>query len=116
MRISDWSSDVCSSDLALGADHPMMANLYANLGAIFYRLNRPNDAMPMIRRAFELTEQATGGPNQNSAAMRVQYAQAMTRAGQYEDAIAFLDAATPIIRSEEHTSELQSPMRISNAV
>src|SRR3546814_12600532 len=50
---------------ALGADHPMMANLYANLGAIFYRLNRPNDAMPMIRRAFELTEQATGGPHQN---------------------------------------------------
>src|SRR3546814_7674749 len=104
--------------------------------------------MPMIRRAFELTEQATGGPNQNSAAMRVQYAQAMTRAGQYEGAIAFLDAATPIIdaqlgaesdralaardtrlvallgagrgaeaeRSEEHTSELQSLMRISYAV
>jgi len=85
---------------ALGADHPMMANLYANLGAIFYRLNRPNDAMPMIRRAFELTEQATGGPNQNSAAMRVQYAQAMTRAGQYEGAIAFLDAATPIIDAQ----------------
>src|SRR3546814_4389933 len=56
--------------------------------------------MPMIRRAFELTEQATGGPNQNSAAMRVQYAQAMTRAGQYEGAIAFLDAATPIIDAQ----------------
>src|SRR3546814_20307898 len=56
--------------------------------------------MPMIRRAFELTEQATGGPNQNSAAMRVQYAQAMTRAGQYEGAIAFLDAAPPIIDAQ----------------
>src|SRR3546814_2246750 len=78
----------------------MMANLYANLGAIFYRLNRPHDAMPMIRRAFELTEQATGGPNQNSAELRVQYAQAMTRAGQYEGAIAFLDAATTIIDAQ----------------
>src|SRR3546814_17109161 len=61
---------------------------------------RSSDLRPMIRRAFERTEQATGGPNQNSAAMRVQYAQAMTRADQYEGAIAFLDAATPIIDAQ----------------
>ena len=85
---------------AIGADHPMMANLYANLGAILFRLNRPHDAMPMIRRAYELIEKAGGGPNQNSAAMRVQFAQALIRAGQYDDAIAFLDAATPIIDAQ----------------
>ncbi|WP_432767566.1 MAG: CHAT domain-containing protein [Sphingopyxis sp.] len=85
---------------ALGADHAMMANLYANLGAILLRINRPHDAMPMIRRAFELTEKANGGPNQNSAAMRVQFAQALTRAGRHADAAAFLDAATPIIDAQ----------------
>ncbi|HMO77026.1 MAG TPA: CHAT domain-containing protein [Sphingopyxis sp.] len=85
---------------AIGADHPMMANLYANTGAVLYRLGRPHDAMPMIRRAYELIESAGGGPNQNSAAMRVQFAQALTRAGQYADAIAFLDTATPIIDAQ----------------
>lgn len=85
---------------AIGADHPMMANLYANLGAILLRVNRPHDAMPMIRRAYELTERANGGPNQNSAAMRVQFAQALIRAGRDADAIAFLDAATPIIDAQ----------------
>lgn len=85
---------------ALGADHPMMANLYANLGAILYRLNRPNDAMPMIRRAFELMEKAAGGPNQTSAAMRIQFAQALILTRRYDDVIAFLDAATPIIDAQ----------------
>ncbi|MBU2340042.1 MAG: CHAT domain-containing protein [Alphaproteobacteria bacterium] len=85
---------------ALGADHPAMANLYANFGAILLRLNRPNDAMAPIRQAFELVEKANGGPNQNSAAMRVQFAQALVRAGRHEDAIAFLDHATPIIDAQ----------------
>ncbi|MBL9071835.1 MAG: CHAT domain-containing protein [Sphingopyxis sp.] len=85
---------------AIGPDHPMMANLYANLGAILLRVNRPHDAMPMIRHAYELTEGANGGPNQNSAAMRVQFAQALIRAGRDVDAIAFLDAATPIIDAQ----------------
>lgn len=85
---------------AIGADHPMMANLYANLGAILFRTNRPHDAMPMIRRAYELIEKSAGGPNQNSATMRVQFAQALMRAGQYADAIAFLAAATPIIEAQ----------------
>lgn len=85
---------------AIGADHPMMSNLYANLGAISLRVNRPHDAMPMIRRAYELIEKAGGGPNQNSAAMRVQFAQALIRAGQYEDAVAFLAAATPVIDAQ----------------
>lgn len=86
--------------LVLGEDHPRMANLYANLGAVLFRMSRPHDAMPMIRRAFELTEKAAGGPNQVSAAMRVQFAQAMIRARRYDDAIAFLDAATPIIDAQ----------------
>ncbi|MBN8819031.1 MAG: CHAT domain-containing protein [Sphingomonas sp.] len=85
---------------AIGADHPMMSNLYANLGAILMRVNRPHDAMPMIRRAYELIEKTAGAPTQNSATMRVQFAQALIRAGQYEDAIAFLRDATPIIDAQ----------------
>jgi CHAT domain-containing protein/spore maturation protein SpmA len=85
---------------ALGADHPSMSNLYANLGAISLRLGRPNDAMPLIRKAFELVEKANGGPNQNSATMRVQFAQALLRAGRNAEAIAFLGPTTPIIAAQ----------------
>lgn len=91
---------IARAGAALGTDHPAMANLYANLGAILMRLNRPHDAMAPIRQAFELIEQANGGPNQNSATMRTQFAQALVRAGRNAGAIAFLDHATPIIDAQ----------------
>lgn len=91
---------IAKAGAALGRDHPALANLYANLGAIQLRLNRPHDAMAPIRQAFELIEKANGGPNQNSATMRIQFAQALVRAGQNQDAIAFLDNATPIIDAQ----------------
>lgn len=91
---------IAKAGTALGTDHPTMANLYANLGAILMRLNRPHDAMAPIRQGFELIEKANGGPNQNSASMRTQFAQALVRAGRHADAIAFLDHATPIIDAQ----------------
>lgn len=91
---------IAKTGAALGADHPAMANLYANLGAILMRINRPHDAMAPIRQAYELIEKANGGPNQNSATMRTQFAQALVRAGRHADAIAFLDYATPIIDAQ----------------
>ena len=84
----------------MGPDSPLMGNLYANLGAILLRVNRPNDAMPMIRRAYEVIEKTAGGPTQNSATMRVQFAQALLRAGRNADAIAFVEGATPIIDAQ----------------
>src|SRR3546814_2088991 len=70
MRISDWSSDVCSSDLFNGAAGALLGEnaLKAEVGET-------------VRIFF-----GVGGPNKASS------------------------------RSEEHTSELQSLMRISYAV
>jgi CHAT domain-containing protein len=98
--VATANDSIAKTGAALGPDHPAMANLYANLGAILLRLNRPNDAMTPIRQAFELIEKANGGPNQNSATMRTQFAQALVRAGRHEDAVAFLDYATPIIDAQ----------------
>src|SRR3546814_4910219 len=87
MRISDWSSDVCSSDLSnLGIGNPAgVHDLFSLGGSISYEV----DVVGRIRRAIE-------------AATADEQAQA-----------AALDLAS---RSEEHTSELQSLMRISYAV
>src|SRR3546814_3430183 len=98
MRISDWSSDVCSSDLlsTLKEAHEA-ARLYLHPDDIAtvgedttdgYR-NLTIAADPLLPRGSVRLE--AGG-------------------GEIEDGV------RPRIRSEEHTSELQSLMRISYAV
>src|SRR3546814_6889585 len=94
MRISDWSSDVCSSDLPPGAHPDLWRRADADLdqsGGARARLSRQPGAMASLPRR---------------------------RARMAGDAGAPLGAAAarPASRSEEHTSELQSLMRISYAV
>src|SRR3546814_8211514 len=98
MRISDWSSDVCSSDLARRQDHRGRA-----------RQRRAGGRMrgPGPRRADRLpgAEPACGDPG--GAGALAGSARTCAFAGAAEAAS---------FRSEEHTSELQSLMRISYAV
>src|SRR3546814_10272307 len=113
MRISDWSSDVCSSDLVQrrqvaggvveehvlragigavdapggGAGVPLVNGgvvLHAGIGA---GPGGVGDAVPQVARLHLLVHAPVGAPDQ-----------------------------APGVRSEEHTSELQSLMRISYAV
>src|SRR3546814_1865502 len=101
MRISDWSSDVCSSDLrpttrispAAAYDQALerLGESIADLGR-----SLPHGLGP----AQDLAEL----PEPVSNMTREQYHAAVERAKEY------------IRRSEEHTSELQSLMRISYAV
>ena len=87
------------SEAILPEDHPALANLYANLGAILVRQSRPKAAAPFLRHAFELIEKAAGKPNQNSATMRMMFATAIA-VNQPQEAIAFLDDAIPIIEEQ----------------
>src|SRR3546814_8865456 len=89
MRISDWSSDVCSSDLLIAA---MMAGLNNRVGAL---------ALADVRGAL--------GFGLDDASW-------LTTVYSAGEVIAMPFSAWFAIRSEEHTSELQSLMRISYAV
>src|SRR3546814_4223000 len=93
MRISDWSSDVCSSDLWASPSAPCRPSSHW-LGAIC-RAQLPERCQTV------------------SAVAETAFAVSFFNA-------AFLIRVTPISaterRSEEHTSELQSLMRISYAV
>src|SRR3546814_3628450 len=92
MRISDWSSDVCSSDLAVTRD-----------GCC---------ALPTQReRRRRRLRVKLGAPPLLAASMadHPRIAFLASRAEPAQQALAAL-------RSEEHTSELQSLMRISYAV
>src|SRR3546814_8182876 len=105
MRISDWSSDVCSSDLASswGFDIDAHArNAKASIGIV------PQEILfdPFFSPAAVLEMQAGlyGVPKHKRRTME------LLRAVRLED------KADAYARSEEHTSELQSLMRISYAV
>src|SRR3546814_8893840 len=83
MRISDWSSDVCSSDLSEDFDPAVDSYPRVMVGRLRSLLDRYYADTPWVHR------------------LRVPQ-------GSYEVVVQY--------RSEEHTSELQSLMRISYAV
>src|SRR3546814_8462762 len=106
MRISDWSSDVCSSDRALrlarqgaahvaGSERPALHGL-ATAGAAGAAVSNP----PVTAALHRPSAQLAGRSRPARARLR--------RPEWYKAAI--------IYRSEEHTSELQSLMRSSYAV
>src|SRR3546814_4486055 len=88
MRISDWSSDVCSSDR-----HPLLIEAISKLDR--------EDLLPLRRN-----------PNAHSRAMKIMDLIAFRL--RFQGFKCLVGYVCP--RSEEHTSELQSLMRISYAV
>src|SRR3546814_5003590 len=111
MRISDWSSDVCSSDLSLMREREpcvyMMANGY--LGTLYVGVTSN-----LIGRIMQHREGTFDGfTKRNGCKCLVWYDVADTM----EAVIAREKTMKkwPRDRSEEHTSELQSLMRISYA-
>src|SRR3546814_2865460 len=130
MRISDWSSDVCSSDLPTVAstDSPPVSRLWISSTA------RLTDIVTQLLRSIC----STMVPSWCLLALT-------PRSAMYQNGVPLFSAATPsstllllqnlalaslpwlytfccsisfmiMMRSEEHTSELQSLMRISYAV
>src|SRR3546814_9456097 len=110
MRISDWSSDVCSSDrttIAFAA--------HAHLRLADQRRADPDrlDADGLDPRDGSFVEQCACF-NENGAILAVDN---VFRRGTAKNALTERsNDRTALNRSEEHTSELQSLMRISYAV
>src|SRR3546814_9102120 len=122
MRISDWSSDVCSSDLlfeAVAAEHPDVTTDYMHIDAAMIHMTTDPARFDVIVTdnlfgdiITDLAAAITGGiglaasgnvnPDRTAPSMfEPVHGSAPDIAGQ---------------RSEEHTSELQSPKRSSYGV
>src|SRR3546814_2177510 len=94
MRISDWSSDVCSSDLSLYGTFDERSRIHdAEKGLQLFAVS-----------LLETSQGGMGAPPWDDPERYLRNSQLMH----------VKDIETP--RSEEHTSELQSLMRISYAV
>src|SRR3546814_9035709 len=95
MRISDWSSDVCSSDLPVGLEEDLAKLGDAEVGKLARMAPALRKLGKVDQRLFDAFENI---------------GRALAR-------IVLRDIAAGVVeRSEEHTSELQSLMRISYAV
>src|SRR3546814_3972194 len=118
MRISDWSSDVCSSDLLQREVHLHVA---ARAGRRHGASHQGIEAFVALRQARAHVEAAAvDALDLPGPAHRAIAAVAAGEPGHAVDRLAALrhgGAGCPCCwRSEEHTPELQSPMRISYAV
>src|SRR3546814_1098993 len=106
MRISDWSSDVCSSDLRRPSDHVLRR-------ASSRRVRRLQRVAYRRMSGSSLTRNVSPLPRNPPCARH--RPERMQRPGTYlPDRL--LRRGAELRRSEEHTSELQSLMRISYAV
>src|SRR3546814_2613633 len=109
MRISDWSSDVCSSDL-----HEMFLKY---LGATEFILRYPHLSIAPKKLGCDLLERICHGRSSRSSRCRFGSLRSWNaRAWFLADRTFFDIDRRRAGRSEEHTSELQSLMRISYAV
>src|SRR3546814_7934070 len=102
MRISDWSSDVCSSDLKAISAQSAGSSARTDARRPIVRAHQAWDFRNRERQSFSDSRRAN----------RHRYRQSPDHGQKCE-----LRRARPSChRSEEHTSELQSLMRISYAV
>src|SRR3546814_1365815 len=104
MRISDWSSDVCSSDLSYSALEP-----YVSRSTLQLHYGKHHRAYVEKTKALAKQLRLADKPLEKIIALT---------AGQDRHRALFQNAAQAWnhARSEEHTSELQSLMRTSYAV
>src|SRR3546814_3316382 len=113
MRISDWSSDVCSSDLA--------SSLRRRVGSIVVlvgvrAVHQPVDGVHQVGVADDRGLAQRHGRRVQEAVCEGVGEEVEHRLGRMAGGQLLLRARQHLGRSEEHTSELQSLMRITYAV
>src|SRR3546814_3163691 len=116
MRISDWSSDVCSSDLAADAGAVDVGR--ADSAGLRVAEAQAGD-QAVDDRGHDVDVEEAGGGDQRQQRVQPQPVGCLRGGGRLVDGGGVCGgghASWSRRRSEEHTSELQSLMRISYAV
>src|SRR3546814_2837940 len=101
MRISDWSSDVCSSDLSSSVN-PAIAQAWATVASRLSSRRSAVLALPLRWSKYTVTPMPRSRVDSTVSTLPMRTPTLRPRSSEH--------------RSEEHTSELQSLMRISYAV
>src|SRR3546814_4254403 len=118
MRISDWSSDVCSSDLP--EDYKLEAPKDAE-GKPIEGVDFESFTKDPLFQSFQKAAHAKGMTNEQLQFVTERYIELAPQLFSADKSLSADEAKAELgklwaDRSEEHTSELQSLMRISYAV
>src|SRR3546814_10636869 len=107
MRISDWSSDVCSSDLPDAEPRQLQREGLGELDdpGLGYRIRQDTSRLSQSKHRSDIDDRAASAVS----------AHGLRRCLRHQEHAFEIDI-NHHVRSEEHTSELQSLMRISYAV
>src|SRR3546814_3927538 len=126
MRISDWSSDVCSSDLMAFSDACMASGVQPIIGTMLgvCRPDMPEGVEAPLDWLALYAQDKTGYDNLCALVSRAHLDRPIEQPAHvsfddlqgHTQGLIALTAGREGARSEEHTSELQSLMRISYAV
>src|SRR3546814_6690842 len=113
MRISDWSSDVCSSDLQPAITQRLLSGL-EHLHNDFVSLEKPD---PLAERETEILRLMAGGFSNKEIANSLHVAEGTVKnhVSNILSKLGVRERTRAVLRSEEHTSELQTLMRTSYA-
>src|SRR3546814_3723194 len=118
MRISDWSSDVCSSDLGEVEPETLDTIVVTGIrGSLISSMNLKRDAQGIVDGI--VAEDIGKFPDTNLAESLQRISGVSIDRSMGEGSKVTVRGVGPdfnLVRSEEHTSELQSLMRISYAV
>src|SRR3546814_5648729 len=114
MRISDWSSDVCSSDLARPAVLVRLAGLRERRAVALGDVLVVEDEVEQEHAAQVGAAEVEARSHHADLVAHLQAVAAGEEVGLL--AVAGQGIGEGVVRSEEHTSELQSLMRITSAV
>src|SRR3546814_8971610 len=126
MRISDWSSDVCSSDLSYGSVTDVALSFGSATRRCRERILASCGGRNLVGTSVSKTRDFTGDENGVNSGASTEAAEPISRTPEIErlrmfsriaQAVAgdfdLSELVTMVTRSEETTSELQSLMRIS---
>src|SRR3546814_5412248 len=120
MRISDWSSDVCSSDLNARGPFGAPGEKAADHGSDITTSVHPEEGLSEVEACPERLQGSRRDPSRRTATQRQALRDAISTssmAPQDERSDVFHRFGTSFTSSsEEHTSELQSLMSTSYAV
>src|SRR3546814_1144479 len=120
MRMSDWSSDVCSADLGIVSSGTavdrarQIAETYAP-GKVVNMMAVGSSQQVLLEVRFSEMLRSAAKQIGVSSAFSSDSGKFLGSTGSSVSLLAD-ESGNPVIRSEEHTSELQSLMRISYAV